>query len=70
MPSVTMIRLDAVQRWPAWKNAPLTATDTAVAQIRVVEHDERILAAHFELHPRAVAHRRGRDRMRRRPASR
>ena len=32
MPSVTMRRLDAVQRWPAWKNAPFTATDTAVAR--------------------------------------
>ena len=27
-----MSRLDAVQRWPAWKNAPFTATDTAVAR--------------------------------------
>ena len=32
MPSVTISRLDAVQRWPAWKNAPLTATDTAVGR--------------------------------------
>ena len=67
MPSVTMIRLDAVQRWPAWKNAPFTATDTAVGKIGVVEHDERILAAHLELHARAVLHRRrGHDRARRR----
>ena len=32
MPSVTIRRLDAVQRWPVWKYAPLTATDTAVAR--------------------------------------
>ena len=32
MPSVTMMRLDAVQRWPAWKNAPFTATETAVGR--------------------------------------
>ena len=53
MPSVTISRLDAVQRCPAWKNAPLTATDTAVGKIRIVEHDERVLAAHLELHARA-----------------
>ena len=32
MPSVTMIRLDAVHRWPDWKYAPFTATDTAVGR--------------------------------------
>src|SRR5262245_46928445 len=30
MPSVTISLLDAVHRWPAWKKAPLIATDTAV----------------------------------------
>ena len=33
IPSVTISRLDAVQRWPDWKKAPLTATDTAVVNI-------------------------------------
>ena len=32
MPSVTIRRLDAVQRWPVWKNAPSTAQVTAVSR--------------------------------------
>ncbi len=32
MPSVTINRLDAVQRWPVEKNAPLTAQATAVSR--------------------------------------
>ena len=55
MPAVTMSRDDAVQRWPVEKYAPCTATLTAVGKVGVVEHDQRILAAHLELqlrHPR------------------
>ena len=40
-----------MQRWPVWKKAPLIAQFTAVVEIGVVEHDERVLAAHLELEP-------------------
>ena len=49
MPSVTTIRDDAVQRWPVEKNAPLTAHVDGDVEVGVVEHDERVLAAHLEL---------------------
>ncbi len=49
MPAVTISREEAVQRWPVEKNALLTAHSTATFEIRVVQHDQRILAAHFEL---------------------
>ena len=49
MPSVTISRDEAVQRWPVEKKAPLTAQSTATAEVGVVEHDERVLAAHLEL---------------------
>ena len=44
-----MRRLDAVQRWPVEKNAPWTAQFTATVEVGVVEHHQRILAAHLEL---------------------
>ena len=49
MPSVTIRRDEAVQRWPVEKKAPLTAHSTADLEVGVVEHDERVLAAHLEL---------------------
>ena len=58
MPSVTMRREEAVQRWPVEKKAPLTAHSTATFEIGVVEHDQRILAAHLELE---LLHRSRRD---------
>ena len=58
MPSVTISREEAVQRWPVEKNAPLTAHSTAFAQVGIVQHDERVLAAHLELH---LLHRVGRN---------
>ena len=57
MPSVTIRREEAVQRWPVEKKAPLTAHSTAVFEVGVVEHHERVLAAHLELH---LLHRVGR----------
>ncbi len=58
IPSVTISRDEAVQRWPVEKKAPLTAHSTAVFEVGVVEHDQRVLAAHLELHlahPRRAA---------------
>ena len=49
MPSVTIRREDAVQRWPVEKNAPLTAHVDRDVEVGVVEHDQRVLAAHLEL---------------------
>ena len=49
MPSVTMTREVAVQRWPVEKKA-LCATDLdRHLEVGVVEHDGRVLAAHLEL---------------------
>ena len=49
MPSVTIRRDEAVQRWPVEKKAPLTAAFDRGLQIGIVEHDQRVLAAHLEL---------------------
>ena len=38
-----------MQRWPVEKNAPLTARSDRDVEIGVVEHHQRILAAHLEL---------------------
>ena len=45
-----MIRDEAVQRWPVPKNAPSIAHIDGALEIGIVEHDQRVLAAHFELH--------------------
>ena len=55
MPSVTISRDDAVQRWPVEKKAPLTAQFDRDIEIGVVEHDQRVLAAHLELELAHVA---------------
>ena len=49
MPSVTIRRDEAVQRWPVEKKAPLTAQFDRDVEVGVVEHDHRVLAAHLEL---------------------
>ena len=49
MPSVTISREEAVQRWPVEKKAPLTAGLDRDLEVGVVEHDHRVLAAHLEL---------------------
>ena len=49
--SVTIRREDAVQRCPVWKKAPLIAQLDRDVEIGVVEHHERVLAAHLELEP-------------------
>ncbi len=49
IPSVTMRRDEAVQRWPVEKKAPLTRASTAIFDIGIIEHHHRVLAAHFEL---------------------
>src|SRR6185295_13251207 len=45
IPSVTTSRLDAVHRWPAWKKAPFTATETAVA--RSEEHTSELQSRQY-----------------------
>ena len=52
-----MMRLDAVQRWPLAKKAPSSAQLHRAVEFGVVEHHQRILAAHFELHARLALHR-------------
>ena len=49
MPSVTISRDEAVQRWPVEKKAPLSAGLDGDVEVGVVEHDQRVLAAHLEL---------------------
>jgi hypothetical protein len=56
-----MSRLDAVQRWPVEKKALLTAGPDGDAEIGVVMHDHRVLAAHLELHLGAAGDAIGRD---------
>ena len=44
----TMIRLAAVQRWPLVPNALHTMPIDREREVGVVEHDDRVLAAHFQ----------------------
>ena len=52
MPSVTMIRDEAVQRWPVPIECAVDGARDRALEIGVVEHHERVLAAHLELHAR------------------
>ena len=52
-----MMRLDAVQRWPVAKKRAVERALHRAIEIAVVEHHQRILAAHLELHARVVRHR-------------
>jgi hypothetical protein len=56
MPSVTMRRLDDVQRWPALKERAVHGNRHRASQIGVIDDDERILAAHLELDARTGGH--------------
>ena len=52
-----------MQRWPVEKYAPWTAQFDRDVEVGVVQHHQRVLAAHLELHlgaaaPRAPARRR------------
>ena len=50
MPSVTITRLLAVQRWPVEKKAAVDGRAHGHVQVGVVQHHKRVLAAHLQLH--------------------
>ena len=44
MPSVTIMRLDAVQRCPAWKKCAIDGNGNGGREICIVQHNERVLS--------------------------
>ena len=56
MPPSTISRDEAVQRWPVEKIGAVDRAFDRGLQVGVVEHDQRVLAAHLELE---LAHRAG-----------